>query len=123
MSEYRIFLIELDGKQLKGPTMKLNLDELRKKKKMTQEMLASAVGASKRQIGAWERGENDIPMDFAVLIADTLDCSIDDIAGREVNYAYVSLSDDEKSLLKDYRDSSEEGRKAIEATAKAMSKI
>ena len=39
--------------------MELNLREIRKKKGMTQNELALAVGASKRQIGAWERGESN----------------------------------------------------------------
>ena len=44
--------------------MELNLREIRKKKGLTQNELALAVGATKRQIGAWERGENDLPMEF-----------------------------------------------------------
>ena len=48
---------------------------------MTQDELAKAVNATKRQIGAWERGENDLPLDFAYAIADVLGCTIDDIAG------------------------------------------
>lgn len=62
--------------------MELNLREIRKKKGLTQNELALAVGATKRQIGAWERGENDLPMDFALSIADTLGCTVDDIARR-----------------------------------------
>ena len=63
--------------------MLLTLRDIRKKKGFTQQELAAAVGATKRQIGAWERGENDLPMDYAVAIADILGCTVDAIAGRK----------------------------------------
>lgn len=63
--------------------MNLSLRDIRKRSGMTQDQLAKAIGATKRQVGAWERGENDLPMDYAWMIADLLQCSIDDIAGRE----------------------------------------
>ena len=85
---------------------------------MTQEELAFAVGATKRQIGAWERGENDIPMDYAVSIADILDCSVDDIAGR-----VRRPSHEEEELLRLFRNSSRRTKDAIMTTVRAMSKI
>ena len=103
--------------------MKLNLREIRKNKKMTQDALAEAVGATPRQIGAWERGENDIPMDFALSIAEVLQCSIDDIAGRDSRHLNASLSIEERDLIDDYRRATKEGKRAIEATARAMARL
>ena len=83
--------------------MKNNLKKLRKQHNMTQEDLAYYIGASKRQIGAWERGENDLPMDFAYTAADIFNCSIDEVAGRDY-YAVVELPDNAEVLLTDERE-------------------
>ena len=89
--------------------MKLNLKEIRKNRKMTQQELAQSVGATKRQIGAWERGENDIPMDYASMIADVLKCTVDDIAGRTVPAAKNDDSE-EQELVGIYRSLNAHGR-------------
>ena len=63
--------------------MKLNLKALRKSKQLTQEQLAALIGAAKRQVGAWERGENELTLDYASAIADVLECTIDELANRD----------------------------------------
>lgn len=98
--------------------MELNLKELRKKKGMTQLELAAAVGATQRKIGAWERGENDIPMDFAVSIADVLDCSVDDIAGRSHTATVLSLDWNERTLIRLYRNMDDSQREILLSTAR-----
>jgi len=60
-----------------------SLKALRKRNGYTQEQLAKAIGATKRQVGAWERGENDLPLDYAVEIADLFGCSLDALIGAE----------------------------------------
>ena len=85
-----------------------NLKQLRKAKRLTQEQLADAIGATKRQVGAWERGENELPMDYADTIATLFDCSLDELAGR-IDYAFVklpadeSMTEDERVLLSRFR--------------------
>ncbi|MBQ1449394.1 MAG: helix-turn-helix transcriptional regulator [Eggerthellaceae bacterium] len=84
--------------------MELNLRGIRKSRNLTQEELADKVSATKRQIGAWERGENDMPMDYAAAIADALGCSIDEIAGHvKPESASGCKSADEAELLRLYR--------------------
>ncbi len=83
--------------------MKLMLSEIRKRVGMTQEELGAAVGATRRQIGAWERGENDMPMDFAMQIANVLGCTIDELAGRKQRGTVLELSLDERDLVGCYR--------------------
>lgn len=102
--------------------MELNMKALRKKKGLTQEQIAKAIGASKRQVGAWERGENDLPMDYAVAIADLLDCTIDDMAGR-VDYYFITIpegDDDLEELAGLYRDMTDEGRKQLMIYARGL---
>ena len=93
--------------------MKLMLKALRKKKGMTQQDLAVAVGATKRQIGAWERMENDIPMDYAVSIADVLGCSVDEIAGRDSTVPVLTLNYDERLIIRLFRNMDAQGRERI----------
>ena len=98
--------------------MNLNLREIRRSVGLTQQQLASAVGATKRQIGAWERGENDIPMDFAVAIADELNCSVDDIAGRSSTVPVLTLDWEERTLIRLYRNMDDSQKQILLATAK-----
>lgn len=93
--------------------MDLQLRKLRKYKHLTQEQLASRVkGATFRKISAWERGETPIPLADAALIADVLECSLDELAGRDwdpadfadpgqtqLNDSYRLLNDDSKADL------------------------
>ena len=65
--------------------MKLNLKALRKNRQLTQEQLAALIGASKRQVGAWERGENELTLDYAYAIADVFECTIDELANRNTS--------------------------------------
>lgn len=99
--------------------MENRLKEIRKAHRLTQEQLADAIGATKRQVGAWERGENDLPLDYACTIADVLDCSLDSLAGY-VNYAYVSISTDEEELADIYRSITPEGQRALMASARGI---
>ena len=92
--------------------MNLNLRNMRKDHRLTQEKLASMIGATKRQIGAWERGENDLPMDYAVLIADVFGCSLDSLIEQSTNHAN-KLTTDELELLKKYRSLSPRGKSIL----------
>lgn len=102
--------------------MSLNLRDIRKRSGMTQERLAEVIGATRRQVGAWERGENDLPMDYAVLIADVLQCSVDDIAGRQSlpDVPGFPLTNDELELLAIYRVLTAVEKKSVLAVARAM---
>ena len=102
-----------------------NLKQLRKAKRLTQEQLADAIGATKRQVGAWERGENELPMDYADTIATLFDCSLDELAGR-IEYAFVklptddSLTDDERTLLSRFRRMNDERKMMFLDMASAL---
>lgn len=100
--------------------MKTGLRAIRKAHGYTQEQLAKAVGASTRQIGAWERSENELPMDYACTIADVLGCSLDDIACRvDCGSARVE-SGDERELAEIYGSVTPEGQRALMASARGI---
>lgn len=95
--------------------MLMNMRKLRKARGFTQEQLAKMVNASVRQIGAWERGENDLPLDYAVEIADVLKCSLDELVS-DTCVSVISenqLTDEERELIALYRRMSARSKNAI----------
>ena len=98
-----------------------SLKYLRKHNGYTQEQLASAIGATKRQIGAWERGENDLPLDYAVEIADLFGCTLDDLVGADKR-TNNKLTPDEAELLLTYRSLTQDSRDAVMVVAHTLAK-
>lgn len=63
--------------------MQLMLKALREEKHMSQSELAAAIGTTMRKVSSWETMEVRIPLMEAARIADVLDCTLDELAGRE----------------------------------------
>lgn len=109
--------------------MNVNMKRLRKEKGLTQEELAKMVGATKRQIGSWERGENDLPLDYADSIASVLGCTLDELAGRADGAdglgidPYPSLTQDERELLSLYRNMDVRERSLLMENARAFAAL
>jgi len=59
--------------------MKSNLKNLRMKQCITQKELADTVGVSKRTIYAIEHENQDIHISLAYKLANTLECSVEDL--------------------------------------------
>ncbi len=71
-------------------TLKNNLRELRKKKNVTQEMLAEHIGISTQAVGKWERGEGFPDITLLPVIAFYFNVSVDDLLGvGEVQKKFV----------------------------------
>lgn len=104
--------------------MKLELKRIREAKKVTQEemtkLLSELIGmeVKKRTYGSWERQEVGMSLEVAYNCAVALNCTIDEIAGREP--ASPALSQDEHALLSDYRHLTPREKSAVRATASAM---
>jgi transcriptional regulator with XRE-family HTH domain len=60
------------------------LKELRTARGMTQEALARAAGVGNDAVRNWERGRRTPMLDMAVKLADALECTLDELAGRTV---------------------------------------
>lgn len=56
---------------------------LRRKNKMTQEQLASAIGVTRRTVVNWERGKTCICLSDAIKICQKFGCTLDWLAGME----------------------------------------
>lgn len=72
---------------------KLHLKEIRKARGMSQQELADAIGVTKFVLGTWEREDTKLPLDKACDIARALNCTLDQLAGR-----------DEMSMMYDFVD-------------------
>lgn len=91
--------------------MNLQLKALRKKSGLRQEDLAEKINSTSRIVGAWERQETALPLEDAARIADVLDCSLDELAGR---YEYIGAYSDERQrdLNNTFESLSDEGKDA-----------
>lgn len=97
--------------------MNLQMKRLRKEKGFTQKTLAGVIEfddgskATEKQIWSWEQGKT-FPLEYAVLVADALDCSLDELAGRHefinryadkrqshINTCYMRLEEPQKETV------------------------
>ena len=63
--------------------MDLQLRRLRKERGYTQLRIGEVCGVHKNIVSAWERQEIRLPLEDACKIADFLDCTLDELAGRD----------------------------------------
>lgn len=56
--------------------------ELRNERRLSQQEVADAISVPKRTYAAWERGENDLPIDGLIKLADFFQVSTDRLLGR-----------------------------------------
>lgn len=60
-----------------------NIAEIRKKNNLSQQDIADVINEPKRTYAAWERGENSIPIEVLVKLADYYGVTIDYLLGRD----------------------------------------
>ena len=84
--------------------MEIHLQEIRKRRKLSQGDVADALGVKVRTYGSWERGEAMLSLKQAYDCAIVLGCTIDEIAGldrerlRSMLDSYDALTEDGKTL-------------------------
>lgn len=76
--------------------------------------MAQAIGINKARYTEFEQGRVSLPLDVAWTIADILNCSLDELAGREWS-ASSNLAPDEERLLDDYRSMTKRQRDGLMA--------
>ena len=62
---------------------KLMLKELRKSKGLTQDELAAKLGVTKQIVSNWEREITPINLEYAIKVANILECTLDELSGWE----------------------------------------
>ncbi|MDE6004720.1 MAG: helix-turn-helix domain-containing protein, partial [Oscillospiraceae bacterium] len=72
------------------------LRDLKEDADLTQKQVAELIGVSMNHYGKYERGETDIPLEKAIILAEYYDVSLDYLAGLTKS----KTSNDEFTLLK-----------------------
>ncbi len=117
----------------------LQLKKLRKKAGYkSQSEMAEALKIPERRYASWERQEVGLNLEQACMVADVLDCTLDELAGREapigwtdvfqaeLNRCYEACTDDRKaSILQMARDgalaSGEDAQRAVDEAEEFVS--
>ena len=90
--------------------MNLQLKRFRNQNDLTQKELAILIGASERQVGGWERGDIQLPLEDAWKIADQFHCTLDELAGRTPQYKREYADQRQEHMNKAYESMSEQGK-------------
>ena len=86
------------------------LRDLREDADKTQADIAELLGTTAQYYGRYEKGEVDLPLSRAVLLANYYKVSLDYLAGRTLFKHETKLNDDEQQLIKNWRGLSERSR-------------
>lgn len=97
--------------------MELKMKQLREARNLSQADVAAAINVPVRRYGSWERGERNMNLEDAAMIADVLECSLDDLAGRIWPSSSIHLSSEELDLIDNYRSSTPERKRLLSLTA------
>ena len=89
------------------------LKKLRFEKDITQAEFAKVIGVSQQTVASWEVGRTEPANEALKNIADYFNVSTDYLLGREDTSKNISLSDEQKNLLKDFDGLNEEGRTTL----------
>lgn len=73
-----------------------NLYNLRKKSKMTQDVLAEKVGVSRQSVSKWENGESYPEMDNILILCNIFNCKINDLVHEDLTD--IDLLDEEVKM-------------------------
>lgn len=77
-----VLLVTEDGMKamrLATAATEMKIRDRRQNAGLTQQQLASAVGATQKQISAWETGQNEPSIKALKAMSKALDCKIDDL--------------------------------------------
>ena len=103
------------------------LKELRTEKECTQKTVADAVGVSQRNYIRWENGSSEPAIHFVVALADFFGVSTDYLLGREddfgnilLNSENMSYSDEEREVIRQFRNLSPQFKKIIKDNLKTL---
>lgn len=100
--------------------MNLQMKRIREAKGLSQQYVASKINVPVRRYGSWEREERKVNFEDACRIADVLECSLDELAGRE--WRGERFADPGKNALVGYYDSmNDRGRATLVESARLMS--
>lgn len=88
----------------------------------SQQEFASKLNVGLRKYETWERAEVKLPLEDACKIADILDCTLDELAGREHKSNRPVYIDRRQAEMNEHYESvgGEQGKDAIAASVMAI---
>lgn len=90
----------------------MSLKEVLKSKGVKQSDVAAKLGIPKSTFSMWVNNRRTMGFDDAIMLADYLDCSLDELAGRETPTR--TLSEFERKMIDVFNAANAEGKKNIE---------
>ena len=98
--------------------MALKIAELRKSAGMSTDDVGKVCGRTGKAVAAWEAGISEPSAESLIAMCRLFDAPISAFYPSELS----NLTVDEVELISAYRDADDEGRKAIRASARAISR-
>lgn len=109
--------------------MYTKIKDLREDHDLKQVELAKKINMNTTTYQRYERGEREIPLNIAIIIADYYNVSIDYIAGRTKNKGGIGINnegkitDEEHELIQEFRKLSKEGKARLRERAMMIAEI
>ena len=100
------------------------LRDLKEDNDLTQKQVSEIIGVSMNHYGKYERGEIDIPLEKAVILADHYNVSLDYLSGRSIHRHgddHPDFSPDEIELINNFRALTERQKGKIEMYVQMLS--
>lgn len=99
------------------------LKDLKEDNEKNQGDLAKIINMSEKQYGRYERGETDLPLEKAIMLAKYYKVSLDYIAGLTNDKGGLHKnSADEQKIIDAYNNLSEKGKGKLELFAEQLTK-
>ena len=99
--------------------MQNRIAEIRKRRHIKQKELAAMLDMKVDTLGTWERGKNELSFADACHIADILECTLDELAGRDWPQR-IFIDRQQEALNRDYELLDDEGRRMAAASVHGM---
>lgn len=91
----------------------MKLKKLRFEKGITQAKFAKIIGVAQQTVGSWEKGNSAPNYEILKKIADYFNVSADYLLDRENANKNISLSDEQRHLLRDFDSLNADGRSTL----------
>lgn len=99
--------------------MNLQIKQVRESRELSQQAMANELGIPVRRYGSWERGERNLNLEDAARIADVLECTLDELAGRE--WPHPDYADPRQTQLNDcFEGMNDAGKDTLTQVARSL---
>lgn len=118
--DYSVDLVASGNYAEEGAKVDLQLKRIRKLRGLTQEDMAQRLDIKKSRYGTWEREERMMSFPQACSVADILECSLDELVGRDWPDRDQYLDSRQEALNGYFASLNEEGKDDLLKFAKSF---